>query len=352
MAHSSYFLAKQAEKGAAKFSASTRSGATARGITSGDIAARIRKAAEECQLSERAKKRAINRAMRIAKERVDWFGNAELKYSGKPFHIIQGIANNTISYAESQELNNNGFYINPLFICGALMADIGVALVRDAKTIANPYCRAEMKERLVRKMRQLRRPFYYARETERRRMLATLRRKVRNRCTSAPPPTPAEIQYAWDNRKRSKKMMLHLGALLVNLSCFVDSCLRFDENGNVIGRNGGIRGWLKENLPDLHCKYKTLMRYKEMAEKLRQATDTHDPTPTAALFVKPHPIVAEILAAKDNTFVAIQRVIAVYIDPDKATYLPPTKKKRPKRASRAGPHHKTRCFGHGGINGP
>lgn len=105
----------------------------------------------------------------------------------------------------------------------------------------------------------------------------------------------------------------------------------------MIGRNGGIRGWLKENLPDLHCKYKTLMRYKEMAEKLRQATDTHDPTPTAALFVKPHPIVAEILAAKDNTFVAIQRVIAVYIDPDKATYLPPTKKKRPKRASRASP---------------
>ena len=58
--------------------------------------------------------------------------------------------------------------------------------------------------------------------------------------------------------------------MLHDLECYVDNCLRFDESGDVVGRNGGIRGWIKENLPELSPKYKTLMRYKAMAIRLRQ----------------------------------------------------------------------------------
>ena len=92
--------------------------------------------------------------------------------------------------------------------------------------------------------------------------------------------------------------------MLQDLECYVDNCLRFDESGDVVGRNGGIKGWLAENLPDLLPKYKTLMRYKAMAVRLRQATDTHDPKPTSALLDETprHEVVAAILAEEEPVF--------------------------------------------------
>jgi hypothetical protein len=109
---------------------------------------------------------------------------------------------------------------------------------------------------------------------ERRRSLALERRKIRRRRTTAPMPTPEVLLKAWDGRKSSRKAMILLGGIMHDLECYVDNCLRFDESGNVVGRNGGIRGWLKENVPELFPKYKTLMRYKALAVRLRQATDT------------------------------------------------------------------------------
>jgi hypothetical protein len=91
--------------------------------------------------------------------------------------------------------------------------------------------------------------------------------------------------------------MILLGGMLHDLECYVDNCLKFDDAGNVIGRNGGIRGWLADNLPELLPKYKTLMRYKALAIRIRQATGTKDPKPTSKLLVKPHhKAVAKILS--------------------------------------------------------
>ena len=84
-------------------------------------------------------------------------------------------------------------------------------------------------------------------------------------------------------RKESKENMIRLGGMLQDLECYVDNRLRCDEGGAIVGRNGGIRGWLRDNLPELLPRYKTLMRYKAMAIRLRQATETKDPTPTSAL---------------------------------------------------------------------
>ena len=148
------------------------------------------------------------------------------------------------------------------------------------RKIADPVERERAKRELMRDLRAVRRPFYYTRETERRRRLAAERRKINRRYTTAPAPSAADIMAAWDARKESREAMVRLGGMLHDLECYVDNCLRFDEAGNVVGRNGGIRGWLKENLPDLFPKYKTLMRYKAMAVRLRQATDTKDPTPS------------------------------------------------------------------------
>ena len=214
---------------------------------------------------------------------------------------------------------------NPLLLAACAMADIGLALRQDAQgiaqTVANlsdPAWRAERGEDLRRQLRILRRPFYYARENERRRNLAAERRKIKRRRTTAPMPTPEDILNAWNHRKDSKDSMIRLGGMLHDLECYVDNRLRINEYDNIVGRNGGIRGWIRECLPELSPKYKTLMRYKAMAIRLRQVTETSDPVPTERLLAekKPHEIVTEIRADARNTFVALLKTIDFHLAPE------------------------------------
>ena len=129
---------------------------------------------------------------------------------------------------------------NPLLIGVMISMDIGVAIKRDMQKIVDPEERAKAVDELKHNLRKLRRPFYYARETERRRHLAEERRKLVRRTTLAPMPTAEALLDAWNRRKESKENMILLGGLLHDLECYVDNCLRFDDGGNVIGRNGGI----------------------------------------------------------------------------------------------------------------
>ena len=192
---------------------------------------------------------------------------------------------------------------NPILFVAFAAVDIGIAMRDTVRTIADPVERDRMKRELMRNLRHVRRPFYYAQEVERRRSLAIERRKIRRRRTTAPMPTPEELLKAWNERKSSRKAMILLGGMMHDLECYVDNCLRFDEAGNVVGRNGGIRGWLKENVPELFPKYKTLMRYKALAVRLRQATGTNDPKPTSKLFIKPlHKAVKIILSEETPVF--------------------------------------------------
>jgi hypothetical protein len=129
-------------------------------------------------------------------------------------------------------------------------------------------------------------------------------------------PTPEVLLKAWNDRKSSRKAMILLGGLIHDLECYVDNCLRFDEAGNVIGRNGGIRGWIAENLPELLPKYKTLMRYKALAVRLRQATETKDPKPTAKLLEMPlHKVVKTIFAEEEPVFSRVFREVEHMLSP-------------------------------------
>ncbi len=97
--------------------------------------------------------------------------------------------------------------------------------------------------------------------------------------------------------------MIRLGGMIHDLECYVDNYLKIDEFGKVVGRNRGIRGWLRDNMPELSAKYKTLMRYKALAVRLRQVTETKDPKPTSELFKKPyHEAVKTILADERPVF--------------------------------------------------
>ncbi len=161
--------------------------------------------------------------------------------------------------------------------------DLGTLMAREMKRLADPVQRRERKEQIQAQLRRIQRPIYYAREKRRRQELAIERRKIRRRTTLAPMPTPSNVRAAWAARKESKARMILLGGMLQDLECYVDRHLFFDDAGNIVRRAGGICGWLRENLPELAPHYKTLMRYKAMAIKLRQATGLHDPTPTSAL---------------------------------------------------------------------
>ena len=223
---------------------------------------------------------------------------------------------------------------DPLVFCACAMVDVGLAMRDGASKFADPAGRDRMKRELMRDLRRLRRPFYYERETERRRRLAAERRRVSRRATSAPMPPPEEVLAAWNARKESREAMVRLGGMLHDLECYVDNCLRFDESGEVAGRNGGIKGWLGEKLPELLPKYKTLMRYKAMAARLRQATGTKDPKPTSALLEETprHGVVAKILEDPEPVFSRVFGALEHILSPE-AVFLDPAKPLRRPRGS-------------------
>jgi hypothetical protein len=220
---------------------------------------------------------------------------------------------------------------NPYLLATCAAIDIGVAMRDTVRMLKDPIERDRIKRELMRDLRRVRRPFYYAQEVERRRSLAIERRKIKRRRTTAPMPTPKKLLGAWNERKSSREAMILLGGMMHDLECYVDNCLRFDEGGNVIGRNGGIRGWLKDNVPDLWPKYKTLMRYKALAVRLRQATGTKDPKPTVKLLVKPlHTAVEKILAEKEPVFSRVFATVEYMLSPE-TVMLDASKLRRSKR---------------------
>ena len=127
----------------------------------------------------------------------------------------------------------------------------------------------------------------YARDNARRRALAAERRRIARRTTLNPRPTPEALRAAFAARGASPEAKVRLGGLLEDLGCHVDNCLRFGPDGEILGRNGGVKAWLREHAPELFGRYKTLMRYKALARRLRQAAGIADPVPASAVFDGP-----------------------------------------------------------------
>jgi len=130
---------------------------------------------------------------------------------------------------------------------------------------------------------RLRRPLYYAQERARREALAEDRRRVGGRRTTNPCPTREEILEAWDHRRDSHASAVRFGSMVHDLECYVDNSLLRDEAGAIVGRRGGVKAWLQENIPALYVRYTTVMRYKAMAKKMRQVVGLSDPVPAEAV---------------------------------------------------------------------
>ena len=140
-----------------------------------------------------------------------------------------------------------------------------------------------MRLQIDRHIRRLKRPGYYERELARRHELARERRRLLKRSTINPCPTDEELREAFARAKGSPADMIRFGSLLEDLECHVDNSAIFDEEGNLVGRRGGIRRYLALNVPELSARYKTVMRYKALAKRFRQALGVQDPVPAAML---------------------------------------------------------------------
>ena len=141
------------------------------------------------------------------------------------------------------------------------------------------WLRRDATERIDRAESRLRRPLYYAREKARRQALAEERRRVGGRRTLNPCPTREDILDSWTKRRNSHEDAVRFGSMIHDLECYVDNSLLRDEAGAIVGRRGGVKAWLQENIPALYVRYTTVMRYKAMAKKLRQVVGLSDPVP-------------------------------------------------------------------------
>ena len=130
-------------------------------------------------------------------------------------------------------------------------------------------------------LRKVRRPGYYEQEKARRQALAHERRSTRRRTTLNPMPTSEALLAQFRRIRRNPREMLVFGSMLEDLEAYVDNSLVRDPDGTIVGRNGGIKQWLRENCAELGMRYHTVMRYKALAKRFKQAIDLEDPVPVA-----------------------------------------------------------------------
>ena len=143
--------------------------------------------------------------------------------------------------------------------------------------------RKVLTRRIDRAKHEVKRPFYCAEERARRQALAAERRKVKVRQTLNPCPTKEQILEAWTKVGESKEALLRFGSLMEDLECYVDNSLRRTEDGVIVGRRPGIKGWLQLEIPALYLKYKTVMAHKAAAKRMRQVLNMRDPVPLSSV---------------------------------------------------------------------
>ena len=151
--------------------------------------------------------------------------------------------------------------------------------VFEAVWLGASFLRKELTRRIDRARHEIVRPHYYVKEKSRRQALAEERRRIRMRMTLNRCPTRDEILDAWVKVKESNEALLRFGSLMEDLECYVDNSLRRTEDGVIMGRRSGIKGWLQMEIPALYLKYTTVMACKAAAKRMRQVLDISDPLP-------------------------------------------------------------------------
>ena len=179
-----------------------------------------------------------------------------------------------------------------LFMFLRLFGNRTLNMAQIAKTASVPawmavaFLRRATSRRIAAMQNRASRGLHYEAEKAKRRALAAERRRISRRSTTNPCPSKEEVLEAWRHVRDSKEALVRFGSMMQDLECYVDNSLRFNEAGHIVGRNAGVKGWLRDNLPELYAHYSMVIRYKAAAKKLRQIVGLVDPTPVAAVLVE------------------------------------------------------------------
>ena len=110
---------------------------------------------------------------------------------------------------------------------------------------------------------------------------------VRRLCvfSAKPAPTGDEVREQFEKARGRGKVeeKIRLRSMLLDAEATTDSSLIRDGDGEIVGRNGGLRGWIFDNCPDLLPHYAALTGYRRLAWEARDSEDLFDPVPAELL---------------------------------------------------------------------
>ncbi len=147
---------------------------------------------------------------------------------------------------------------------------------------------------------------------------------VRRLCvfSAKPAPTGDEVREQFEKARGRGKVAekIRLGSMLLDAEATVDSSLIRDNDGEIVGRNGGLRGWIFENCPDLLPHYAALTGYRRLAWETRDAEDLFDPVPAELLLAADPEVERKVRPAQRERLPgARRRLRALLATPESAT---------------------------------
>ena len=101
--------------------------------------------------------------------------------------------------------------------------------------------------------------------------------RVVHRASRRESPSRELLLRCWELSRTSLEGKILLGSLLGDVDAVEDHSFIRGDGGEIVGRRGGVRRWLDATCPGLVKHYKTLMRYKAMADKFRRTCGLGDP---------------------------------------------------------------------------
>ena len=136
----------------------------------------------------------------------------------------------------------------------------------------------------------------------------TLRKLCERSLSPAPSPEALLAQYERAKGRGRIEEKIRLGSMLLDLEAAVDNGAIRNADGEIVGRNPGLRGWLRENCRELSPHYAALQGYRRLAHAFRKRHGAADPVPAALLLAPspeeesklPSPSAAALAAARER----------------------------------------------------
>ena len=135
-------------------------------------------------------------------------------------------------------------------------------------------------------------------------------------------PTGDEVREQFEKARGRGKVAekIRLGSMLLDAEATTDSSLIRDSDGEIVGRNGGLRGWIFENCPELLPHYAALTGYRRLAWEARDSEDLFDPVPAELLLATDPEVERKVRPAQRERLPgARKRLRALLAAPESAT---------------------------------